>query len=116
MTGNARVPQLRLAGGDDHPDRTARLLRAYDVMGALVRIVWPTGSARVNWEGAIVSMHESDGHLTVTWRDEESDYEQFDSRGSRLDRGRRGRHERNSRECRSRRCKGAETRLRVLNP
>ena len=46
-------------------------------MGALVRIVWPTGSARVNWEGAIVSMHESDGHLTVTWRDED-DYEQFD--------------------------------------
>ena len=77
MTGNARVPHLSLTGDDDHPDRTARLLRAYDAMGALVRIVWPTGSARVNWEGAIVSMHESDGHLTVTWRDED-DYEQFD--------------------------------------
>ena len=83
MNSGALYPHLSLAGDDDRQHRTARLFRAYDVMCALVRIVWPAeaileaGPDGAGWEGAIVSMYEADGHLTVTWRDED-DYEKFE--------------------------------------
>lgn len=55
----------------------SRLFRALDTMCAVVRILWPGEDMlsrdphAVRWEGALVSLHEDEGHLYATWKDED---------------------------------------------
>jgi hypothetical protein len=41
MSPSETFPELTVVGDEDRAERLARLLRACDVMGSLVRIVWP---------------------------------------------------------------------------
>ncbi len=70
-------PILMLDGDEDRPERLSRLMRAYDVMGSLVAIVWPgePGDSRdpdaVRWAGAVRHLGEAGDELRVVWRDED---------------------------------------------
>ena len=70
----AAFPELTICDDGDRPERLARLLRAHDVVGSLVRILWPADrvsrdSLAVRWAGAVPSLVEEGDQLTVTWAD-----------------------------------------------
>ena len=77
MITSLNEPALSLGGDADRDERTERLVRAYEVMGAVVRILWPAEEARspdrnaVRWRGAILGLHEVEDHLYVAWKDED---------------------------------------------
>jgi hypothetical protein len=70
-------PSLSLGGSEHRSERTQRLVRAYEAMGAMARILWPSEEAgprdpdAVRWREAIVSLHEVEDHLYVAWKDED---------------------------------------------
>ena len=71
------VPELEIVGEEDRAERMARLLRALDVMGSIVRIAWPdedstvTDPDAVRWRGAFDRLCQEGGHLHVAWKDED---------------------------------------------
>ena len=77
MITSLNRPALSLGGEEDRAERTERLVRAYEVMCALARVLWPAEEARsrdagaVRWRGAILSLHEVEDHLYVAWKDED---------------------------------------------
>jgi hypothetical protein len=76
MIAASCVPHLSLGGDDDRDERTHRLRRALDCMSALMRTLWPNDNASMDtdavcWRGAVVSLHEVEGHLYVSWKDED---------------------------------------------
>ena len=77
MITSSAQPSLSLGGSEDRAERTERLVRAYEAMGAMARILWPSEDAvsrdpdAVRWRGAIVSLHEVEDHLYVAWKDED---------------------------------------------
>jgi hypothetical protein len=76
MSDSISMPHLSLGDSEDREERTKRLLYAFDAMCAVVRVLWP-GDAMfqdpdaVRWNGAILSLHEVEGHLYVAWKDED---------------------------------------------
>jgi hypothetical protein len=69
-------PRLSVHGDKDREERLTRLLRAYDTMGAIVRIVWPGEAVprrdpAVTWAGAVARLDEAADELTVHWLDED---------------------------------------------
>jgi hypothetical protein len=69
-------PELLVEGEDNGLVRTTRLLRAFDVMSAIARVVWPGDGTRhdpdaVAWSKAVRRCHERDEQLSVTWCDED---------------------------------------------
>src|SRR5687767_3675092 len=77
MITSLAQPSLSLGGSEDRAERTERLVRAYEAMCAMARILWPAEEAgsrdpdAVRWRGAIVSLHEVEDHLYVAWKDED---------------------------------------------
>jgi hypothetical protein len=76
MTVIVQAPHMSVHGEEDREARSRRLLQAYDAMNAMVRILWPgDGTHRdpnaVQWRSGLVSLHEAEGRLYVTWRDED---------------------------------------------
>ena len=77
MITSSAQPSMSLGGSEDRAERTERLVRAYDVMDAMARILWPSEESgsrdpgAVRWRGAIVSLHEVEDHLYVAWKDED---------------------------------------------
>jgi hypothetical protein len=77
MTDRSEMPALTLEGDEDRLERNGRLLRAYDTMCAVVRVLWPGEDAgasdlrAVRWKGALIGLHECEGHLHVAWKDED---------------------------------------------
>jgi hypothetical protein len=77
MITSLAQPSLSLGGSENRPERTERLVRTYETMCALARILWPSEDDvsrdpdAVRWRGAIVSLHEVEDHLYVAWKDED---------------------------------------------
>jgi hypothetical protein len=76
MMTDTCVPHLSLGGDNERDERTRRLHRAFDAMSTLVRMLWPNDGASmdpdaVRWRGAVISLHEVEGHLYVSWKDED---------------------------------------------
>jgi hypothetical protein len=76
MSDTISMPHLSIGGSEERQVRTRRLLYAFDAMSAVVRVLWP-GDAMirdpeaVRWNGAVLSLHEAEGHLYVAWKDED---------------------------------------------
>jgi hypothetical protein len=76
MTAGFAMPHLSLDGEEDREERRRRMLQAFDVMCAVVRILWPGDGTSadpdaVRWAGAVLGLHEVEGHLYVAWKDED---------------------------------------------
>ena len=77
MTTSLTLPALSLGGDENRAERMERLVKAYELMAAAAGLLWPWENTAsrdpdaVRWRGAIVSLHEVEDHLYVSWKDED---------------------------------------------
>ena len=76
MSSLYHYPTMSALNEETELDRVSRLHEAFGVMCAIARMVWreETGydassatSANVRWDGAVIALRDTRGHLEVIW-------------------------------------------------
>jgi uncharacterized protein YndB with AHSA1/START domain len=70
------LPYTSIFGSENLRERITRVREAFGTMSEVVGLVWPQDGSpddpnAVSWSGAIVSLHEANNRLVVTWKDED---------------------------------------------